>query len=276
MQISVNQVIEFLTELFHSKLGYSALNTARSAVVMYVSLTTGVSIDGEHILLKKFMKGVFALRPALPKYVNTWDVSLVLGYLKGQFPLDALPLLGLSRKLVTLLLLLTGQRGQSIHLLKVRDTTCTDQKLILRFSSLLKTSKPGKHLGEIVLPAFDSVPGLCVVRTFRAYITRTKRHRGSGARLLLQTIRPFRPIARDTLGKWVKAVLMAAGVDMQIFGVHSTRSASTSAACGKGVPLMTILRTAGWERECTFRQFYDMPVTRNTKFADSVLGTVGE
>ena len=160
------------------------------------------------------MKGIFSLRPALPRYVNTWDVSLVLKYLKGQSPPDALTFLALSRKLVTLLILLTGQWRQSIHPLQIKDVECKKSRLILRFSKVLKTSAPTRQLPEIVLPAFDQTPGLCVVRTYEAYLTRSKRYRRSQGQLFIQTIKPFHPIKRDTLGKWVKATLELAGVNM--------------------------------------------------------------
>lgn len=222
------------------------------------------------------MKGIFGLRPALPKYSNTWDVSLVLKFLKGQSPPEALSILALSRKLATLLLLLSGQRCQSMHSLHLKNITCHTDKLILRFGELLKTTRPGKHLAEIVLPAYTQVTGLCVVQTYRAYVTRTKRYRKTQGQLFLQTIKPYKPITRDTFGKWVKATMLAAGVDMGIFGPHSTRSATTSKAMGKGVPLATILRTAGWESECTFRKFYNKPVARDVTFAESVLAVTGD
>ena len=143
--------------------------------------------------------------------------------------------------------------------------------LILRFGELLKTSRPGKHLPEIILPAYHS-EGLCVVHTYKAYIKRTRKLRGSQGRLFIQTVKPHRPVQRDTFGKWIRVTLQLAGVDMGVFAPHSSRSAATSAAKAKGVPLATILRTAGWESANTFRKFYDLPVVRDPKFAETVLG----
>ncbi|CAC5381269.1 unnamed protein product [Mytilus coruscus] len=45
------------------------------------------------------------------------------------------------------------------------------------------------------------------------------------------------------------------------FKTHSTRGASTSAALRAGVSVNTILKSAGWTNESTFRQFYNRPVT---------------
>ena len=271
VQISINLVLEFFTVLFNKGLSYSALNSAKAAVLNYVSLISGVQLNLDMQLITKFMKGVFSARPALPRYGVTWDVAAVLKYLKSQSPLEALTCLALSRKLAMLLLLLSGQRGQSIHLLEIKAIECQSSVLILRFNKLLKTSRPGKHLEEIVLPAFEQDPSLCVVTTYKAYVARTKRYRKGQGKLFLSTLKPFKPITRDTFGKWIKFVLGQAGIDLAQFGVHSTRVASTSMAWSKGVPLQTIIRTAGWEADNTFRKFYKRPVTRSGDFAQSIL-----
>ena len=50
-------------------------------------------------------------------------------------------------------------------------------------------------------------------------------------------------------------MLHKAGVDTQ-FGAHSTRSASTSAAASKGLPIDIVLKAAGWSSASTFTRFY--------------------
>ena len=163
MCASVNQVLEFLAQLHGEGLGYSGVNTAKSAVFMFLSASTQREDYKDSWIIQKFMKGVFASKPALPRYNVTWDTEVVLKYLKSQSPPEALTLLALSRKLATLLILLSGQRGQTIHLLDIRFLERSTEHLILRASEPLKTTKPGNHLAEIVLPAYDTVPGLCVV-----------------------------------------------------------------------------------------------------------------
>lgn len=59
--------IEFVTSLFNSGLGYSALNTARSALSAVMKINDIISF-GEHPLVCRFIKSVFQLNPALPKY----------------------------------------------------------------------------------------------------------------------------------------------------------------------------------------------------------------
>ena len=122
------------------------------------------------MIIQKFMKGVFAMRLALPRYGITWDAAMVLKYLKSQSPPEALTLLALSWKLAMLMVLLTGQRGQAIHSLDVKSIEMSGNSMILSFNKLLKTSRPGKHCAEIVLPAFTSDVNICIVHTFKAYL----------------------------------------------------------------------------------------------------------
>ena len=52
----IGKVIEFLTELFHTGLGYSAINTARSALSSVILLPGGRPV-GEHPPYLSFSKG---------------------------------------------------------------------------------------------------------------------------------------------------------------------------------------------------------------------------
>ena len=70
---------------------------------------------GQHKIIRHFMKGVFELKPVLPKYSHTWDVNTVLNLLECYASNDKLSLKELSHKLVMLLALLTDQRCQTIH-----------------------------------------------------------------------------------------------------------------------------------------------------------------
>ena len=66
-----NGIEKFPVSLYKSGLGYSAINTARSALS-----EDGVKF-GEHPLVVRCMKGIFELKPALPKYSEIWDGNIV-------------------------------------------------------------------------------------------------------------------------------------------------------------------------------------------------------
>ena len=63
---SVEAGINFLAVLFDSNIGCSAINTARSALSSIVMLPDD-SQFGTHPLVCRFVKGVFELKPSLPK-----------------------------------------------------------------------------------------------------------------------------------------------------------------------------------------------------------------
>lgn len=69
-------MLEFLAELFESVFGYSAINTARSALSTIVNINN-VPV-GQHPLVKRFMRGIFNERPVLPQYNVTQLQSNVI------------------------------------------------------------------------------------------------------------------------------------------------------------------------------------------------------
>ena len=55
----VNCVLKFLSELFQGGLGYSAINTAKSAISSLTAVVSNVVI-GSNTLVQRFMKGIFS------------------------------------------------------------------------------------------------------------------------------------------------------------------------------------------------------------------------
>ena len=55
------------------------------------------------------------------------------------------------------------------------------------------------------------------------------------------------------------------------FKPHSTRSAAVSSANLQGIPVDTIMRTAGWSNAKVFAKFYNKPIKRETTIQDAIL-----
>ena len=110
----MGNAIEFLTEMYKSRLGYSAINTARSALSSIILPTSGVTFAKDPLVCP-FFKGGFELKPCLPKYNHIWDINAVLSYLKTFDPTKEMALKDITTNLATLHCLLTGQRCQTIH-----------------------------------------------------------------------------------------------------------------------------------------------------------------
>ena len=255
----IENAIEFLVSLYNSGLGYSAMNTARSALSTVLVLQSGIKF-GEHPLVCRYMKGIFQLRPALPKYSNIWDVNVVLTYLKTFAEAASLSIKDLTMKLNMLLFLTTGQRGQTIHKLDIRFIQELPNGYRITIQEKLKSTRPGKHLAPLELLEFPEEPKLSVTLHLREYLERTNSYRGENSQLLLSYIKPFKPISKDTLSRWIKNVLKAAGIDTDKYSPHSTRAASTSKCRSKGLQMDEIMKTAGWTNSGTFARFYEKPL----------------
>ncbi|CAG2203580.1 unnamed protein product [Mytilus edulis] len=225
-------------------LGYSAVNTAKSAVSSFVYLITNVQI-GKHFHVKQFMKGIFNKKPVLPRYNCTWNVEMVLSLLKTWN--KDITLKNLTFKLAMLLALTTGQRMQSIFLIDIRNLELDTYSVKIRYGDLLKQTRPGYQLPEIFIEAFKPDYRICVVHTLHEYLERTNKLRFNNTQLFLSFQKPYKPVKKGTIAKWIKQVLILAGIDMTIFTPHSTRGAATSYVSGR-IPIATILRTAGGKR----------------------------
>lgn len=244
------------------------MNTIRSAISSIATLDDKPA--GQHPLVKRFMKAVFQVKPALQRLHCTWDPELVLNHIRSLGSNESLSTIQLSRKLVMLMLLVSGQRGQTLHLLDTRNMVFSNSKVCFGIGDLLKTSRPGHHLSAITFRAYPPDNLLCVHSTILTYLKRTEDYRGTFTRFFLTTRPPIRLASRDTLRRWTRDILAAAGIDISIFAPHSTRSAATSKAA-LSLPLSTILDTVGWSRESTFAKFYKKPLCRQGLFGDAVL-----
>ena len=269
---TVAQTINFLAELVKSGVGYSGVNTARSAISTVLVISDSATF-GTHPLVKRFLKGVFEQKPSLPRYETIWDVNQVLTHLRSYPSVEDISLKKLTFKVVMLLALLTGQRTQTLHCLDVNHMDMSDKKCIFYLTSLQKHSRPGKHQKPLELEAFDHEPNLCVIRHLKAYVDKTSVHRGDTKRnqLLLSFQKPFKPVSKDTISRWIKNVLKDVGIDTTKFGAHSTRAASTSAAAKAGTPLEVILESAGWSNCGTFAKFYQKPINAPCNFGSVLL-----
>ena len=266
---TLKAVTDFLSSLFDRGLSYSAINTARSAISNIAMID--LKPVGEHRIVKRFMKGIFNLRPSLQKNSVTWDPQLLLNHIKTLSPVTFLSLKDLTFKFVALLWLLSGQRGQSILLISLKNLTVDDRHIKIRFGDILKTTRPGFHQKEITIKAFEPDRRLCIVTVAKAYLEETKRIRGTEMQLFISFQKPHKAVSRETISRWIPSVMLDAGLDVNIFSPHSLRAASSSKVRKAKVPINTILETAGWTRESTFRQFYDKPIKEQGQFGVALL-----
>ena len=247
--------MDFLTALFQNGEGYSAINTARSALSTFFINESGLTI-GKYPSVKRLLKGIFKLRPSLPRYNCIWDVNIVLDFLKNFYPYEGMELSILTKKLVMLLALASAQRVQTLQVLKVEDVCFKENLVIIPINELIKQSTPYRNKFQIKLETYEKEPAICVVTILKAYLVRTEELRSS-SQLLISFQKPFEAVSKQTISRWIKSVMFEAGIDTEIFKSHSTRSAVCSKAKASYVPIENILETAGWSNARTFKKFYD-------------------
>ena len=153
--------IEFLTEYFKTGVDYSSVNSAHSALSSIIKPVCNVPF-GKSPLICRLLKGVFNIRPALPRYVTTWDVTKVFTFIKSKPIPTNYDLKTLSHRLAKLLCLTTGQRDQTIRCLNLDYIKISSDKVVLFVPETLKTTKPGHHLPPIELKVFKDSK-LCVI-----------------------------------------------------------------------------------------------------------------
>lgn len=268
-------MLQFLTKLFEEGLSYSSLNSARAALSSFAVIPNGEGTIGSHALVARFMRGVFNLKPPLPRYEEIWDVKPVLNLLRSWSPCKVLSLKKLTIKLVVLLALVTAQRVQTLQLLSIENMKCHNEKVVFFITDLLKQSRPG-HLGATIeLFGYPTDRKLCVRTVLKHYLRQTDQVRGEEKQLLLTFRKPEKKASRATIARWIRFGLKAAGVDVSRYHAHSTRAASVSTAVRSQVDVNEILKKAGWAREATFQKFYSKPVLhqKDDSFSQAVLNS---
>ena len=266
---SVENGIDFLATLFTSGLGYSAINTARSALSSVLILPNNITF-GAHPVVARFLKGVFELKSSLPRYSSIWDVSIVLQHLRSLGPPTQLDLKSLTMKTTMLLCLLTGQRCQTLTKLDTALMQDLPGQIVFTIGDKLKTTRPGKHLAPMELLAYPRDESICVVSHLKQYIACTKSVRAThDTKLLISYAKPHKPVSNSIVGKWAKSVLKDSGIDTGTFSGNSARPAFTSYGAQTGLTLAEILKAGGWTNAQTFAKHYHKPIEGN--FGASIL-----
>jgi integrase len=94
---------------------------------------------------------------------------------------------------------------------------------------------------------------------------------GDELKLWNSFVKPHKALSSSTIARWLKMTLECAGVDISIFGPHSTRGASASAAAKGGITTEDILKAANWSSESVFQRFYHRAVDDRAAYGRAVI-----
>ena len=240
----MSSVLQFLADQFDLGLQYRSVITLRSSIS-----TTHPNIDGLavgcHPLVSRLLRGMFTLWPPSPHYSYSWDVRVVVNFLRNYKSAD-LSNSELAEKTVMLLALVNADRCSDFGALDRDHVRWTASGVVFTVFRLTKAKRSGAPR-KVFYSAFRDNSELCPITILRLYLGRTAQqvaNLSSPKPVFLTSRKPFRQARPGTIVHWIKDILHRAGVDTEVFSAHSTRSASTSWAATKGVPINDIMQAA--------------------------------
>ena len=263
MSASANDVLTFLSDYFDSGMSYSSVNVARSMLSTTFGLAESSLDIGRNPLVSKLMKGIYNIKPPSPKYVSTWDPSVVLSYFDSTAG-TSFSILQLARRTATLLALNSLSRCADLASIQLPSIRFSDGDVSFSLSRPRKAQHSGP-LHSLSVGAWHQNLAICPNAFLKLYIDRTAplRNKENDALLFIGCNKPHRPVSSSTIGRWIKDQLKEAGIDTSIFSAHSARGAAASKAMAQGIPIQSILNQGHWARESTFAKFYKRTVPSN-------------
>ena len=115
----------------------------------------------EHPQSIKYFKGVYNLRRPTQKITFVWDVKTLFDYLNHKGENDQLSDKSLTQKLLILLLLLGGQRMNTVYFFTVDRMKVSDIGVTFSPDHVLKHSKPGTKLDSFHYRAYHNKNVMC-------------------------------------------------------------------------------------------------------------------
>ena len=237
--------IDFLAELFNAGLSYSSINTARSMLSSLICLENAHVAFGQIPTVKRFMKGVFELRPSFPKYTTAWSISTVFTFIRKS-PLSDITLKDLSYRTAFLLALLIGQRCRTLSKLSIGNISSSGDKIAFVISEKLKHTRVNSHQKPLEFLYYPNDSNLCIVTHLQKYLDMTKDLRSdSNKQLLISFIKPHRPVSCETISHWIRNFMALAGIDISTYTAHSTQRTSASHLASKNFNIRDIMAGTG-------------------------------
>ena len=205
-----------------------------------------------HLLILRYVENIFNKHPPLPKYVNIWNISQLLTYIKN-FPVNSeLSFKFLWKKVVMLFLILEARRKDSLLKTDITNVLLENKKLILLLNKNLKYSAPQRPIQPFVYHKYKGSEKLRIVHCLRFYILeRGKQMDNTECRLIITHRKPHHHASHDTLSRLMKEELP---LDVNVFNALSYRVESASNVKQKGISLNDILKTACWSKEHMFKK----------------------
>ena len=82
--------------------------------------------------------------------------------------------------------------------------------------------------GWVTIILFPENPLLCPDLAITAYLYRTKPLCSDNNYFFISFVKPHKSMKPPTLARWMKQILLVAGIDISMFSLHAVRSASAA------------------------------------------------
>lgn len=123
----------------------------------------------------------------------------MLQYVKSISDTENLKCKELTRKTITLMILVTAQRLQTMALIITENIVISDSAITIEVPELIQTSKPGGYQPNLVPRFLEEEQNICVARSLIQYSKLTKELRRNGGTLFISIVKPHKPIGAQTL-----------------------------------------------------------------------------
>ena len=133
---------------------------------------------GQLPAVKRFMKGISELRPALPRYKSVWELSLVFTHFRGQPLASQLSLKGLLQ-------VSSVDSKVTIKSLTTDNMELSTDKCVVNVTDKMKQTSVGTHVAPLVFLSYPADEKLCILAQSKEYIRRTS-HLRNGIKQLHQ------------------------------------------------------------------------------------------
>ena len=156
-----------------------------------------------------------------------------------------------------LLSLLSTSKISEITNLRVDYSTQHSSVYTFTILHLTKTCRRGKKPYPNL--KFCNFPGdskLCVCKAIDSYLKRRNFWGAGESQFLVSHIKPHKPVSPSTVTGWLEQVIAMVDINIEMFKMRSTRSASSSKAEVTAVFLTDIIKQGHWSQALTFQRFY--------------------
>jgi len=183
-------VLAFLAQELQNIGSYSTLNTMCSAIALISNNEIGT-----HHLIKRFCKGASVIKLQKSRYDFIWDPAPVIAKLATLYPYESLQLDVITKKLILLLALGSGQRAQTLAAIKISHIIFSSDKLFIKIPDRIKTSAPGRAQPLLSFSRLVARPELCIISILYCFLSITKNLRQNNCdSLFIACIRPHKPV----------------------------------------------------------------------------------